>query len=75
MLVNSTLWQEQTNSVDIDPELFLPGWEASVSVISSKQMGNSFPMVSYAELAMLETRFSHQFGHDVHQLCSNGEII
>jgi len=69
VLVNSTLWQEQTNSLDIDQELFVPGWEASVSVISSKQMGNSFPMVSYAELAMLETRFSHQSGHDVHQLC------
>ncbi|MEH2392122.1 MAG: thioredoxin domain-containing protein [Nostoc sp.] len=69
-LLTSAVLQSGTTTELEDRELLRQGWETSIGVITTRQSGNSFPMIPYAELALRGTRFNFESQYDGKQVSS-----
>ncbi|MEH2243766.1 thioredoxin domain-containing protein [Nostoc sp.] len=69
-LLTSAVLQSGTTTELEDHELLRQGWETSTGVITTRQSGNSFPMIPYAELALRGTRFNFESRDDGKQVSS-----
>ncbi|MEH2013011.1 thioredoxin domain-containing protein [Nostoc sp.] len=67
LLTSAVLQSGTTNELE-DRELLRQGWETSIAVITTRQSGNSFPMIPYAELALRGTRFNFESQYDGKQV-------
>ncbi|MEI1377731.1 thioredoxin domain-containing protein [Nostoc sp. UHCC 0926] len=67
-LLTSAVLQSGTTTELEDRELLRQGWETSTGVITTRQSGNSFPMIPYAELALRGTRFNFESQYDGKQV-------
>ncbi|MBF2064071.1 MAG: thioredoxin domain-containing protein [Calothrix sp. C42_A2020_038] len=52
-----------------DSKLLQQGWESSTKIITPQQLGNRFPMISYAELSLRGTRFKFESKYDAKACC------
>lgn len=52
-----------------EPNLLANGIETSTGIISHREYGNSFPMIPYAELALVATRFQFSSKYDSKKVC------
>jgi uncharacterized protein len=68
-LLTSAVLQTGASQEAEDNQLLPKGWETCTGIITSKQVGNSFPMIPYAEFALRGTRFSYQSRYDGQQVC------
>lgn len=69
-LLTSAVLQSGTTTELEDRELLRQGWETSTGVITTRQSGNSFPMIPYTELALRGTRFNFESQYDGNQVCT-----
>ncbi|WP_071188623.1 thioredoxin domain-containing protein [Trichormus sp. NMC-1] len=69
-LLTSAVLQNSNTQETEDQELLLNGWETSTGIIIPKQVGNSFPMIPYAEFAWRGTRFNYESQYDRQQVCT-----
>ncbi|MEH2449052.1 MAG: thioredoxin domain-containing protein [Nostoc sp.] len=67
-LLTSAVLQSGTTTELEDRELLRQGWETSTGVITTRQSGNSFPMIPYTELALRGTRFNFESQYDGNQV-------
>lgn len=67
-LLTSAVLQSGTTTELEDQELLRQGWETSTGVITTRQSGNSFPMIPYTELALRGTRFNFESQYDGNQV-------
>ncbi|MEH2240300.1 thioredoxin domain-containing protein [Nostoc sp.] len=67
-LLTSAVLQSGTTTELEDHELLRQGWETSTGVITTRQSGNSFPMIPYTELALRGTRFNFESRYDGNQV-------
>ncbi|MEH2312873.1 MAG: thioredoxin domain-containing protein [Nostoc sp.] len=67
-LLTSAVLQSGTTTELEDRELLRQGWETSTGVITTRQSGNSFPMIPYTELALRGTRFNFESQYDGKQV-------
>ncbi|MEH2425324.1 MAG: thioredoxin domain-containing protein [Nostoc sp.] len=67
-LLTSAVLQSGTTTELEDHELLRQGWETSTGVITTRESGNSFPMIPYAELALRGTRLNFESGDDGKQV-------
>ncbi|MBD2449448.1 thioredoxin domain-containing protein [Nostoc sp. FACHB-152] len=67
LLTSAVLQNDDPQEVQ-ENELLRKGWETSTAIINSKQHGNSFPMIPYAELVLRGTRFNLSSGYDGKQV-------
>ncbi|MGM3306366.1 thioredoxin domain-containing protein [Anabaena sp. WFMT] len=69
-LLTSAVLQKVTSQEVADNQLLQRGWETCTGIITSKQVGNSFPMIPYAEFALRGTRFNYQSQYNGQQVCT-----
>ncbi|MEA5579182.1 thioredoxin domain-containing protein [Anabaena sp. UHCC 0451] len=69
-LLTSAVLQTGANQEVADHQLLQRGWEICTGIINPKQVGNSFPMIPYCELALRGTRFNYQSRYDGQQVCT-----
>ncbi|MBD2628399.1 thioredoxin domain-containing protein [Trichormus variabilis] len=69
-LLTSAVLQNSSTQETEDQELLLKGGETSTGIIIPKQVGNSFPMIPYAEFALRGTRFNYESQYDRQQVCT-----
>lgn len=67
-LLTSAVLQDASAQDVQQGELLRQGWETCTGVITPSQMGNSFPMIPYAELALRGTRFNFASRYDGQQV-------
>ena len=67
-LLTSAVLQSGTTTELEDRELLRQGWETSTGVITTRQSGNSFPMIPYTELALRGTRFNFESQYEGNQV-------
>ncbi|MEH2248830.1 thioredoxin domain-containing protein [Nostoc sp.] len=67
LLTSAVLQSSTTNELE-DHELLRQGWETSTGVITTRESGNSFPMIPYAELALRGTRLNFESRDDGKQV-------
>ncbi|TAF11290.1 MAG: thioredoxin domain-containing protein [Nostocales cyanobacterium] len=69
LLTSAVLQNGATQEVE-DHQLLQKGWEICTGIINPQQVGNSFPMIPYCELALRGTRFNYQSRYDGLQVCT-----
>lgn len=69
-LLTSAVLQNSANQEVADHQLLQTGWEICTGIINPKQVGNSFPMIPYCELALRGIRFNYQSRYDGQQVCT-----
>ncbi|WP_353931032.1 thioredoxin domain-containing protein [Okeanomitos corallinicola TIOX110] len=67
-LLTSAVLEKTASPEIIDHQLLQTGWETATKIITPKQVGNSFPMIPYCELALRGTRFNYQSPYNGKQL-------
>jgi uncharacterized protein len=67
-LLTSAVLQDASTQDIQEHELLRQGWETCTAVITPSQVGNSFPMIPYAELALRGTRFNFPSRYDGQQV-------
>ncbi|MBK1988427.1 thioredoxin domain-containing protein [Sphaerospermopsis aphanizomenoides BCCUSP55] len=67
-LLTSAVLENGGNQEIEDRQLLQTGWETSTGIITSKQVGNSFPMIPYCELVLRGSRFNYQSRYDGEQV-------
>ncbi|NET00087.1 MAG: thioredoxin domain-containing protein [Sphaerospermopsis sp. SIO1G1] len=57
-LLTSAVLQKTTDQEVTEDKLLTTGWETATKIITSKQVGNSFPMIPYCQFVLRGTRFN-----------------